>query len=72
MPTGKPGGVVTDQPLYDSPEPLGRPEPGTAGFGGLAWLDDRAVRVATMIPPAGANRIYRYTEVLKLVDVAVR
>ncbi|MEO3742675.1 hypothetical protein [Plantactinospora sp. B5E13] len=42
-----------------------------SGAGGLAWLGDNEVRVARVVFPAGADRIYRLDEVLHVVTVPV-
>ncbi|MCP2324877.1 WD40 repeat protein [Hamadaea flava] len=66
------GALVSDSALYSTPDPVGLMEPGTAELRGLAWLDDRTVRAAVTALPHGATRTYRYTELLRIVDLQVR
>ncbi|NUR71648.1 MAG: hypothetical protein HOU81_12575 [Hamadaea sp.] len=66
------GALVSDSELYSAPDPLGMIEPGTPDLRGIAWLDDRTVRAAVTTLPRGATRAYRYTELLRIVDVQVR
>ncbi|MEE6259423.1 hypothetical protein [Plantactinospora sonchi] len=43
-----------------------------SGAGGLAWLDDHEVRVARVVFPPKADRIYRIDEVVRISTVPVR
>jgi hypothetical protein len=66
------GALVSDSALYSAPDPLGMLEAGTPDLRGIAWMDDRTVRAAVTTLPPGAKRTYRYTELLRVVDIQVR
>ena len=68
----KSGALVSDTSLYVSVEQLAMLESGSPELRGMAWLDDRTVRVAVTLLPVGATKIYRYQELLRLIDTQVR
>jgi hypothetical protein len=68
----KSGALVSDSALYQSVEPLGILGPGSPELRGLAWPDDRTVRVAVTLLPVGATKVYHYQELLRLIDTQVR
>jgi hypothetical protein len=61
------GKVLADQPLGTRPVK----NADEVNAAGVAWSDDRTVRVAVTELPPGADRVYRLSEVLRTVTVTL-